>query len=192
VRAKRLFVSLDFPESITALLVRLDPGLRGVRWVTAGEIHLTLAFLGYVEPDKEERLRANLSAIRFGSFFLPLRELGTFPAKGDPKIVWLGVGCGHPHLFQLHKKVADAAVAAGVEPDLRPWHPHVTLARCRDISAAALRPFLRSNANYDAGLVPVHEFHLKSSRLTPAGSIHTIELSVHAEDKRPDAGKQLR
>jgi 2'-5' RNA ligase len=28
--------------------------------------------------------------------------------------------------------------------------------------------------------VPVNEFHLKSSLLTPAGSIHTTELTVHA------------
>jgi RNA 2',3'-cyclic 3'-phosphodiesterase len=180
VRPKRLFVSLELPESVTALLVRLDPGLPGVRWLSPDQIHLTLAFLGNVDAEKEERLRANLSAIQFGSFFLPLHGLGTFPAKGDPKILWIGVGRGHPHLFQLHKKVSDAALGAGLEPDLRPWHPHMTLARCQNISASALRPFLREYADYDAGLVPVNEFHLKSSLLTPAGSIHTTELTVHA------------
>jgi 2'-5' RNA ligase len=43
-----------------------------------------------------------------------------------------------------------------------------------------LRPFLRQHAEYDAGLVPVNTFHLKSSLLTPSGPIHTTELTVRA------------
>ena len=183
MRPKRLFVSLELPESVTALLVRLDPGLPGVRWLSPDQIHLTLAFLGNVDAEKEERLRANLSAIQFGSFFLPLHGLGTFPAVAKAIREILLARCfgrGHPHLFQLHKKVSDAALGAGLEPDLRPWHPHMTLARCQNISASALRPFLREYADYDAGLVPVNEFHLKSSLLTPAGSIYATELTVRA------------
>jgi len=180
VRGKRLFVSLDLPESIVVALVRLNPDLRGVHWAGAEQIHLTLAFLGNVLPEIEDRLRAALLDVRFHSFFLPLQGLGTFPRQGRPKILWLGVGQGHPHLFQLHKKVTDAALAAGLAPELRPWHPHITLARCQNISAAALRPFLRRYAEFDGGLVPIDSFQLKSSLLLASGSIHTIELRVHA------------
>ena len=88
MRAKRLFVSLDLPESIAADLVRLDPKRPGVRWLKAEQIHLTLAFLGNVESREEESLRAQLSAIRFHSFFLPLQGLGSFPGKGSPKVLW--------------------------------------------------------------------------------------------------------
>lgn len=165
---------------IAALLVRLDPAQRGVRWLAAEQLHLTLAFLGLVEPAAEERLCAELRAIHFDAFFLPLRGLGTFPAKGRPKIIWIGLGRGHPHLFQLHKRVADAALAAGLEPDLRPWHPHITLARCQDVSAESLRPFLRQHQEFDAGLVRIEEFQLKSSELTPAGSHYNTELTVRA------------
>jgi 2'-5' RNA ligase len=180
VRGKRLFVSLDLPEPIVAALVRLNPELRGVRWSSAEQIHLTLAFLGNVAPEMEEKLRAALLEIRFHSFFLPLQCIGTFPGKGPPKILWLGVGQGHPHLFQLHKKVTDAALATGLELELRPWHPHITLARCQNISAQRLRPFVRRHAEFDGGVVPIDSFHLKSSLLLASGSIHTTELSVHA------------
>ena len=180
MRAKRLFVSLDLPETIAAALVRLDPHLRGVRWLSAEQIHLTLAFLGNVDPETEEKLRVNLLAIHFGAFFLPLQGLGTFPAKGRPKILWLGVGRGHPHLFQLHKKVTDAALAAGLEADLRSWHPHLTLARCQDVSSESIRPFLRRRSDFDAGLVQVDSFQLKSSLLMPSGSIHATELVIPA------------
>jgi RNA 2',3'-cyclic 3'-phosphodiesterase len=181
VRAKRLFVSLDLPETIVHLLGELDPHVSGVRWVSPEQMHLTLAFFGNVESELEEKLRNQLESISFKSFFLPLQGFGTFPARGRLTVVWLGVGRGHPHLFQLHKKVADAALAAGLEPDLRPWHPHIALARCKRVSASAVRPFLREHAETDLGLVPIDRFHLKSSRLTPAGSIYTDELTVCAQ-----------
>jgi 2'-5' RNA ligase len=184
VRAKRLFVSLDLPESVARTLADQDPQIDGVRWLPAEAIHLTLAFLGMIEPEREENLRKELPRIQFKSFFLPLQRVGTFPSRGCPKVIWLGVGHGHPHLFQLHKKVADAALAAGLEPDLRPWHPHITLARCREIRSPALTQFLRRNAELDAGLAPINEFHLKSSQLTPAGSIYTTELTVTASNSR--------
>jgi 2'-5' RNA ligase len=180
VPAKRLFVSLDLPASVAASLVRLNPRIPGVRWLAAGQFHLTLAFLGQVAAEAEEKLRTQLGRIRFTAFFLPLREIGTFPARGRPSVIWLGVGHGHPHLFQLHKRIADAALGAGIEPDLRPWHPHLTLARCQDVSMQATRGFLRAQADFDAGLVPFNAFHLKSSLLRPDGSIHSIELTVHA------------
>ena len=180
MRAKRLFVSLDLPVVVATGLAHLDPHLHGVRWVRAEQIHLTLAFLGSVQSDIEEEFRNQLQMIRFISFFLPLQKFGTFPARGRPKLIWLGVGRGHPHLFQLHKKVADAALAVGLEPDLRPWHPHVTLARCHDVTRQWVDPFLRRHTEFDAGLVPIDAFHLKSSLLTPGGSTYRTELSFGA------------
>jgi 2'-5' RNA ligase len=180
VRAKRLFVSLELPESVAEALVRLNPRQRGVRWLTAEQLHLTLGFLGAVAADPEEKLREQLRVIRFTAFFLPLQGLGAFPGKGRPKIVWLGVGAGHPHLFQLHKRVTDAALAAGLEADLRPWHPHITLARCQDVSAESIRPFLRAHVDFDAGLVRIDSFQLKSGLLRPDGSVYATELVVPA------------
>ncbi len=180
MRAKRLFVSLDLPKAAAASLVRLDPGLSGLRWTSAEQIHLTLAFYGNVGAETEEKLRANLGAIQFTAFFLPLSGIGTFPVQGKPRVVWLGIGQGHPHLFQLHKRVTDAALGAGIEADLRPWHPHFTLGRCQDVARQAVLPFLRQHHDYEAGLVRIEAFHLKSSRLTPDGSIYTTELTVPA------------
>ena len=119
-----------------------------------------------------------LRVISWKSFFLPLVALGTFPGKGWPKILWIGVGSGHPHLFQLHKRVQEAALAAGLEPDLRSFHPHVTLARCQDVSPQTIRPFLKAHAEFDAGMIHVESFVLNSSQLTPAGSVYTPELTV--------------
>ena len=178
--SKRLFVAIDLPEPIRQLLGGLDPHIRGVRWTETTQMHLTLGFFGDVQDEVEIALREKLSAIEFGAFFLPVAGIGTFSTKGAPKIIWTGVGKAHPHLFQIHKRVQEAALAAGIEPELRPWHPHITIARCRGVSAQVLRKFLRTNEHFDAGMIRVDAFHLYSSNLTPAGPIHRRELSVSA------------
>src|SRR6267154_4192764 len=175
---KRLFVAIELPDSTKRLLVDLDPQIHGARWLDAEQMHLTLGFFGVVPGDVDLKLREKLSAIVFRAFFLPIVGVGTFPPKGPPKIIWVGVGTGHPHLFQLHKRVQEAALAAGLEPDLRAFHPHITLARCRDVSPQTIRPFLKAHADFDAGMIHVESFCLNSSELTLAGSIYTPELIV--------------
>ncbi|MGZ4984278.1 MAG: RNA 2',3'-cyclic phosphodiesterase [Chthoniobacterales bacterium] len=175
---KRLFVAIDLPAAVTQLLVRLNPHLPGIRWLRSEEIHLTISFLGQVEEPEEESFREKLAAIRFTTFFLPIAGVGGFPSKGRPKVLWVGVGRGHPQLFHLHKKVQEAALAAGLEPDLRAWHPHITIARCRDVSAELVRPFLKVNADFDAGLTRIESFALYSSVPGPIGSAYTRELEI--------------
>jgi RNA 2',3'-cyclic 3'-phosphodiesterase len=177
---KRLFVAIDLPDSTRQLLSGLDPHIRGVRWTDPAQMHLTLGFFDDVPDDADLALREKLSAIEFGAFFLPISGVGTFPAKGAPKIIWIGVGKAHPHLFQIYKRVQEAALAAGLEPELRPWHPHITIARCRDVALQSLRKFLKANADFDAGMIRVEAFHLYSSKLTSVGPIHTRELTVLA------------
>ena len=181
---KRLFVAIDLPDSTRQLIAGLDPHIRGVRWTDPAQMHLTLGFFDDVPDDVDSALREKLSTIDFGVFFLPVRGVGTFSAKGAPKIIWIGVGKAHPHLFQIHKRVQECALAAGLEPELRPWHPHITIARCRDVSAQSLRKFLQANAELDAGMIRVEAFHLYSSKLTPAGPIHKRELSLYCRDEK--------
>lgn len=58
--------------------------------------------------------------------------------------------------------------------------PHITIGRCRDVSAQTLRPFLQAHADFDAGMMHVDSFVLNSSLLMPGGSVYTRELVVAA------------
>ena len=97
--SKRLFVAIDLPESTQQLLAALDPRVRGVRWTDPAQMHLTLSFFSEVQDETQLALCEKLSAIEFGAFFLPIVGVGTFSGKGAPKIIWIGVGTAHPHLF---------------------------------------------------------------------------------------------
>ncbi len=177
---KRLFVAIEIPPPVDQRLADLDPKLRGVRWLAPKQMHLTLGFLGNITPETRDRLSSALAGIHWSPFFLPVTGIGCFPTRGHPMVVWAGVGRGHPHLFQLHKRVQDAALAAGVEPELRPWRPHITIGRCRDVSAQTPRPFLQKHSEFEAGMIHVESFVLNSSLLMPGGSVYTRELIVPA------------
>lgn len=171
---KRMFLAIEPPATVREALAGIRFDLRGVNWQDPEHTHLTLAFLGDVDAVQRERLESELHEVRVPSFVLPVRGVGTF-GRDRPSVIWAGVGPGHPHLFALHQHVINAALAAGIEADLRSWKPHLTLARCRGVSAQSLRPFLRRHEDHDFGLIRVDHFALFSSRLRPGGSVHTIE-----------------
>lgn len=176
--SKRLFVGIELPEKCRDELAALDPHLSGLRWLPARQLHLTLSFLGELDLPRETLLREALMGVKVLPFFLPLAGVGSFNSRGRPSIVWAGVGKGHPHLFLLHRRVQDAVIHAGLEPDLKPFHPHVTIGRARDISKQALQPFLRKYAETEFDLFNVTGFTLFSSILSPEGPTYHVEMKA--------------
>lgn len=173
--SKRLFIGLELPLVSRKMLAKLDPHIRGLRWVSVKQFHLTMSFLGQVEEAQEERLRTALGAVHVASFFLPIQGVGVF--GGDrPTTLWAGVGKGHPHLFALHKHIQDAVMQAGFEPDLRSFHPHITLARVKDAQPQSLRPFLHQHEKTDFDLWQVTGFVLFSSVLSADGATYKVEM----------------
>lgn len=176
IPSKRLFVGLELPPSYKSTLFGLNPHLPGLRWLPEEQLHLTLSFLGEVEASAYDRLCQILGGVRVPPFFLPLRGVGVFNSRGRPSVVWVGVGNGHPHLFALHRHIQDSVLSAGLEPDLKPFHPHVTVGRAHGISNQSLQPFMRSHAESEFGLVNVTGFGLYSSVLRATGAIHRLEM----------------
>jgi RNA 2',3'-cyclic 3'-phosphodiesterase len=180
MNTQRLFIAIDLPDEIAESLAALDPHCRGLVFSAPSQIHLTLAFLAAVDPTTANLLKEKLAAISFRAFFLPVMGLGIFSRKGMPRILWIGVGHGHPHLFQLHKRANEAALACNLPIEERAWTPHFTIARGRGISPALMQSFLKKHRDYDAGMMHVEEFHLYQSKLTAAGPLHRRELTVAA------------
>ncbi|HVU25520.1 MAG TPA: RNA 2',3'-cyclic phosphodiesterase [Opitutus sp.] len=170
----RLFVALPLPESIRALFAGLGTPGCGFRWTAADQLHLTLRFLGDTPAVKIDPLTARLAAIRVEPFLLPLEGVGAFPPKSAPHVLWLGLGSGHPRLHQLRQRVDDALLAAGVEADLRHFHPHVTLARCAGTpgAATAAAHWLKTHRDFAGPSFLVESFELRASELHPSGALH--------------------
>ena len=171
---KRLFIGLELPRSQQESLAALDPQIPGLRWLPAEQLHLTMSFLGEVDVPHQAALQEALAEVSVPEFFLPIQGAGAFGGS-RPTVVWVGVGRGHPHLFALHHHLQDAVLRCGLEADLKPFHPHITVARAKGVSRSALRPFLQQHAETEFGLWKVSEYVLFSSTLSAAGSIYHIE-----------------
>ena len=124
-----------------------------------------------------QRLHAALAKVRVAPFFLPVQGVGVFGGE-HPTVIWAGVGKGHPHLFELHKRIQDAVLSVGLEPDLRPFHPHITLGRAKNVARQDLKSFLLKLESAEFDFVRITGFTLFSSVLSQEGAHYTGELRV--------------
>jgi len=131
----RTFIAIDLPDPHRAVLERhladCARAAPGQRWVEAESLHLTLRFLGNLEPEVLARVRHELASVRGEPFRLALDGRGTFGPRAAPRVVWVGLGEGAEGCAALAARVEAACGRAGMEPDPRPFRPHVTLARAR-------------------------------------------------------------
>ncbi|MCP4664603.1 MAG: RNA 2',3'-cyclic phosphodiesterase [bacterium] len=134
----RLFVAVEIPRALRDELVERSLSARHgrpkARWVRPEGMHLTLSFLGDTDPARLPDLHREL-APAFASeppIELRIREPGAFPPRGRVRTLWARIEtAGGGDLAAVQAAVAQAvARAAGIRPEKRPFHPHVTLARC--------------------------------------------------------------
>ncbi len=138
---RRLFVGLQVPRALAgplAAAVRrvLDP--EAFRLHGAGDLHLTLCFVGAVEAARVPRLAASLDGAFRGCApaQVRLQRTGRFPARGPARVLWAGPAddaAALRPLVELAGRAVEAVAAAriGWAPDPVPFTPHVTLARPR-------------------------------------------------------------
>ncbi|HWL14823.1 MAG TPA: RNA 2',3'-cyclic phosphodiesterase [Opitutus sp.] len=171
---RRLFVSLPVPASVRAEFAKLVTRLPDVRWLPDEQWHVTMRFLGNVDDARVDEICDRLAAIRVEPFLLPTEGVGAFPAKGHPHVLWVGTGNGHPRLHQLRQRLDDALLAAGIDFDLRTFHPHITLARCGEDARVPVAQWLRHHAKFEGPPFPVDAFELMESELRPAGAHYSL------------------
>lgn len=173
----RLFVALPLPDAVRTLLAGLmqPPVARDLRWTPPEQLHVTLRFLGDTDTAQIEPLTARLATIRVEPFLLTLDGVGAFPPKAPPRVLWIGLGSGHPRLHQLRQRIDDTLIAAGLEVDLRTFHPHVTMARCGPTpGGGAAAQWLKAQRDFAGPSFRVDAFDLCSSELRPEGAVHTL------------------
>ena len=168
----RLFVAIRPPAPVRARLLDLMGGVAGARWLTEDQLHLTLRFIGEVDRHLARDVDAALSGVHHPRFSIALNGLGAFDRRGEPVTLWAGF-TPHEPLHALHKKVDQALVRVGVEPDRRAYTPHVTVARLPR-GAGPVRSLIEQYGGIKGPSFEVPEFCLYESRLTPEGPVYTV------------------
>ncbi len=163
----RLFVGIELPPELKLRVSLLCAGVPGARWVDAGNLHLTLRYIGEVDEGIASDIDAALAQIRAQSFEVALAGVGCF---GD-RMLWVGVD-KNPPLLHLREKVESSLVRLGLDPETRRYAPHVTLSRLRNAGAGKLRSFLEQHTLFRAEPFRVERFALVASFLTKSGAIY--------------------
>ncbi|MFP5330358.1 MAG: RNA 2',3'-cyclic phosphodiesterase [Alphaproteobacteria bacterium] len=172
----RLFVAIRPPEAIRDLLIDVMDDSPALRWVGEENLHLTLRFIGEVERPLASDLADSLGRIRFPTFELRVSGVGRFEQRSGGA-VWAGVEPRKP-VAELAAKVDRACIAAGLEPERRAFHPHVTLARFGRSNSEAARDFERRNSDLSSPGFAVDKFILFESRLSRHGA-HYEEVAEY-------------
>jgi len=179
----RTFVAIELNEACREGLLKaieaIRPVARGVRWVKAQSLHLTLKFIGSLDeadlPQAIECLqRATAEA---GPFAMTVSGLSGFPPKGTPRVIHVGVQEPTGTLVALQRRV-DAALkeALDIPKEKREYVSHVTLGRVKDRRACpSMGELSAAVADQRFGEVSVDSMVLMKSDLRPDGAVYSVE-----------------
>src|ERR1700754_623507 len=140
----RLFIAIELSDALrrsaAAALTRIRNRVQDaapksvVRWVPGDNLHITLWFLGEVQDARTAQLlEAMRKPLAAPPFTLRLGGTGAFPPSGAPRTIWLGVTSGRDALVSAHDKLGPRLTPLGFTAEKRPYSPHLTLARVKDV-----------------------------------------------------------
>jgi 2'-5' RNA ligase len=164
--SQRLFFAL-WPEPETARAI----WQAAAGWISKGvgrrlppeHIHLTLAFLGSMDPDQQRCVIQAADSLQGQCFTLLLDEAGHFPR---PQVVWLGASQLPAALQSLQTQLVKELIRqCDFQAETRPFVPHITLWRkVKRVTLPSITPIAW----------PVSRFVLARSRTLPSGAEYTI------------------
>jgi 2'-5' RNA ligase len=138
----RLFLALEVDAGVrhaveawtSAITRELGRDANGLRTPRLDALHLTVHFLGSVDSAHADRLRDALATpLPIPAFTASLGAVGTFPPRGSPRVVWVGLADGGEQTLAIHEALQPRLQETGVLPAFEPhgYTPHLTLARLR-------------------------------------------------------------
>lgn len=127
----RLFIGIPLPVEVVnelySIAKPLSSEFSGFRWSAPESWHITLQFLGSTSQEAHTCVTAKLREIRSPAIQVRLGGFDSFVRSG----VFLAGVVVTPGLEALQQRVSAATAPCGFEPEARPYHPHITLARSK-------------------------------------------------------------
>jgi RNA 2',3'-cyclic 3'-phosphodiesterase len=179
----RLFVALEIPSTVRERFATLINQLRALeskssakkpRWVRPENLHVTLKFIGHIDPALLDPIRATLAKVcSDGPVDLRFRGLGFFPNAKRPRVLWAGTAAS-PNLSSLARDIDSSLAKLGIPAEERAFTPHLTLARCEPSAiSAAMAGVVERDSACDFGGLRTTQFHLVESKLKASGAEYT-------------------
>lgn len=172
---KRIFIAINLPEEIKKELSSFEekwPELPA-KWVKKENLHLTLAFLGYLRDDDLPKIIEITKevSLRYSPFSINLIKICYAPPKiFPPRMIW-AMGEKSKELGNLQNDLKNSLLSLSIpqleEEGERAFTPHITLARIRKWEFKKMEPEERPEIDEDIFLsfrvnsVEIMESHLR-------------------------------
>ena len=177
----RLFYAVEIPEDIRHKLTREIEVLEDypLKFAHHYQYHITLLFIGEVEPKNVKFLNTAIEKNTFHKFHISLEGMGVFSDKdGAVKVIYKGIGEGTRELTAIHDYLAMRCGESLSNKNRRVYEPHLTLARglvkgngINDTIREEVRVISEKNRIYRFN---VREIILVNSTLSSKGSEYKV------------------
>jgi len=176
----RVFIAINLPAEIKRELANFQskwPELP-VRWVRLENLHITLAFLGYLSDEElVEVLKITKEAAQRNSAFqINLVKICYGPPKKmPPRMIWVE-GEKSKELGKLQGDLENSlAGRITYKEESRPYTPHITLGRIRQWEFRQIEPEERPEVNEEISLsFGIKSIEVMESQLKKGGAEYTI------------------
>lgn len=175
----RSFIAFDIDNdsvinriaSAQKLLIQTNADLK---LVEPKNIHITVRFLGAINPEMVEKVYAAMKNVKFTPFNIQLTGLGVFPTTNYPRVVWAGITDGADQLKSIFEQLEPQIHDLGFAPDPNGFSPHLTIARVRSgANKQRLVDLVERQENFDFGIIRADSLRLKKSQLSPRGPAYS-------------------
>jgi RNA 2',3'-cyclic 3'-phosphodiesterase len=180
----RTFIAVPLPAECRSMLDQMQQALRPagaeVGWVATPSIHLTLKFLGEMDPEIIPSLAEALEAASGSEsgFELRLCGLGCFSGQRNPRVVWCGLEGDTEALSRLQQKVEGVCNRFGFPPENREFKPHLTLGRIKGKrNLQALVDCIKIGSGLESSFKADH-FNIYRSILKPKGAEYSVLKTI--------------
>jgi 2'-5' RNA ligase len=183
----RVFIAIELPHNVRVRLAKHIDRLRSTipevraSWAREDSLHLTLKFLGDTSVANVETLSqvAQRAANTVAPFEIVIEGCGSFPPRGQPRVLWIGVDDTLGKLTELQQALEQECDANGFSRAPRPFHPHLTIARIRQPPGSRQLTAMHKEIGFNRETINVSELAVIRSELLSEGSRHTV-LSRHS------------
>jgi 2'-5' RNA ligase len=180
----RIFIAINLPPEIKNVLKKFQNSFSELpaKWVKPENLHITLAFLGYIRDDNLSEIIeiTKKVALRHKPFFIKIKKICYAPPEiKPPRMIWV-VGEKNQQLADLKEDLQNSLMRINTPHRLhkeagRSFVPHITLARIRKWEFKQMAPDERPEINEDLNLkFEVNSIEVMESRLKRAGAEYEI------------------
>jgi len=168
----RLFIAIGLQENIKEYLINIQESignaLAKIMWVNDDQMHLTLNFLGEVNSADIDKIKENLSKVKFEEFSFCLDSIGVFPNENFIRVVWIGIK-PEEKVIELKKDIDNNL--KGFKEDYK-FKPHITLGRVKFVEDKNKFVKKLKKIKVENRKIDVRSFKLIKSTLTKQGPVY--------------------